>query len=115
MGKISAGISDFYLVNEIPGIYRGMMIAIEPAHWKVFASIDRLQLADVLLDLARRVRLIDFIKQPRAPKKKKAPPVWDPRHRNVSTARLLKMASRSPRSPAFLPTQRCCVGSWTAV
>lgn len=95
-GKIAAGISDFYLVNEIQGTYRGMMIAIEPAHWKVFASIDRFELADMLLDLASRVRLIDFLKQPRAPKKKKVPPVYDPRHPHVSTARLLEMASRSP-------------------
>jgi hypothetical protein len=30
VGKIEAGLSDFYVVDEIQHTYRGMMIAIEP-------------------------------------------------------------------------------------
>ncbi len=78
------------------GRTRGMMIAIEPAHWRVFESFSLEQFADVLKDLASWVRLTAFLKQPRVPKKKKEPPVCDPRHRHVSTARLLAKAKKSP-------------------
>jgi hypothetical protein len=96
VGKIDAGLSDYYMVDEIQGTYRGMMIAIAPEHWKVFESFSPEQLADVLKDLAARVRLTAFLKQPRGPKKKKDPPVCDSRHRHVSTARLLAQAKKSP-------------------
>lgn len=96
VGKIDAGLSDYYMVDEIQGTYRGMMIAIEPDHWKLFESFSTAQLADVLQDLAVRVRLTAFLKQPRKPKKKKDPPVCHPHHRHVSTARLLAQAKKSP-------------------
>ncbi len=78
------------------GLARGMMIAIPPVNWENFQSISGKQLAFVLLDLAARVNLKTFLKQPRGPKKKKAPPVYDPRHPHVSTARLLAKAQQSP-------------------
>ncbi len=96
VGKVDAGISDYYMADEIQGTYRGMMIAIPPENWSVFASFDEQQMASVLLDLASRVSLSSFLKQPRAPKKKKDPPTCDPRHRHVSTARLLALAKKSP-------------------
>lgn len=86
----------YYMADEIQGTYRGMMIAIPPENWSVFASFDEQQMASVLLDLASRVSLSSFLKQPRAPKKKKDPPTCDPRHRHVSTARLLALAKKSP-------------------
>lgn len=96
VGKIEAGLSDYYMVDEIQGTYRGMMIALPPVNWESFQSISGQQLASVLLDLAARVNLKTFLKQPRGPKKKKAPPVYDPRHPHVSTARLLAKAQQSP-------------------
>jgi hypothetical protein len=95
-GKIAAGISSYYMVSEIQGTYRGMMIAIPPVHWEVFQSLSLKHLADVLLSLAAQVRLKDFLKQPRGPKKKKGPPIYDPRHPHLSTARLLEKAHKSP-------------------
>lgn len=96
VGKIEAGLSDYYMVDEIQSTYRGMMIAIPSGSWSIFASFNEQQLASVLLDLAARVRLKDFLKQPRAPKKKKDPPQRDPHHRHVSTARLLAQVNKSP-------------------
>lgn len=96
VGKIEAGLSDYYMVDEIPSTYRGMMIAIPPENWGIFANCSRQQLAEVLLDLADRVHLKKFRKQPRAPKKKKEPPHCDSRHRHVSTARLLERAQQPP-------------------
>jgi hypothetical protein len=48
------------------------------------------------LDLARRANLKSFLKQPRSPKKKKPPLIFDSRHRHLSTARLLDQARQSP-------------------
>lgn len=89
VGKIEAGLSDYYIVDEIQGTYRGMMIAIPPEQWQVFAEFSLEQLANVLQDLAARVCLSSFLKQTRAPKKKKDPPKYDPRHPHISTAKLL--------------------------
>jgi hypothetical protein len=39
VGKIEAGLSDFYLVDEIQSTYRGMMIAIPSPHWASLRTI----------------------------------------------------------------------------
>ncbi|MCT7960944.1 MULTISPECIES: transposase [Laspinema] len=95
-GKIEAGLSSYYMVEEMQGVYRGMMIAIEPVHWEVFDSLPLTEFGDVLLFLSHQVRLLNFIKQPRGPKKKKAPPIYDPKHPHLSTARLLEPSHNSP-------------------
>lgn len=95
-GKIEAGLSDFYLVEEIQGTYRGMMIAIEPAQWKVCRFFSPAQLAQMLQQLAAQVHLKSFLKQPRSPKKKKPPLIVDGKHRHISTARLLDQDKKSP-------------------
>jgi IS4 transposase len=38
-GKVDAGISSYYLAEEIQGTYRGMMIAISVTEWEVFANM----------------------------------------------------------------------------
>jgi len=95
IGKIEAGLSDYYMVDEIQDTYRSLMIAIPPVNWEIFQSISGKQLACVLQDLAARVNLKAFLKQPERPKKK-APPVYNPHHPHVSTARLLAKAQQSP-------------------
>lgn len=84
------------IVDEIQATYRGMMIAIAPEYWAVFTDFSLEQLADTLQSLAAQVRLSSFLKQPRAPKKKKDPPQYDPRHPHVSTAKLLTQTKKSP-------------------
>ena len=32
-------VSDFYVVDELQGVYRGMMIAIPPKHWQSFQNL----------------------------------------------------------------------------
>lgn len=96
VGKIDAGQTDYYMVDEIQGTYRGMMIAIAPEHWQMFVDFSLSQLASVLQYLAAQVRLSSFLKQPRPPKKKKEPPQYDPCHPHVSTAKLLAKAKKSP-------------------
>ena len=84
------------MVDEIQGTYRGMMIAIPPENWSIFAAFSLFELASVLQNLAAQVRLSSFLKQSRAPTKKKDPPLYDPRHPHVSTAKLLAKAKKSP-------------------
>lgn len=48
VGKIEAGLSDYYLAEEIQGTYRGMMIAIPPQEWKIFSSMELITLCDTL-------------------------------------------------------------------
>ena len=90
VGKIAAGLSDFYIVNEIQGTYRGMMIAIPAIEWKPFQDYSLAQMAEWLLECASRVRLKRFLKTPRGAKKKRKPLIIDRKHRHLSTARRLK-------------------------
>ena len=82
-------ISDFYVVDEIQGTYRGMMIAIAPEHWQCFSQLSLTDLAALLKHLAAQVNLKRFYKQPRKSKTKTPPRVKDPKHPHVSTAKLL--------------------------
>ncbi len=95
-GKIEAGLSDFYLVDEIQHTYRGMMIAIEPAQWTIFQSLTLTQLTELLQHLAAKVHLASFLKTPRAAKKKKPPLTVKPNQPHLSTARLLAQQSSTP-------------------
>lgn len=89
VGKIDAGLSDFYLVDEIQATYRGMMIAIPPSHWQIFETFSQEKMAQLLQQLAHNVNLKRFLKAQRSPKKKRPALIVDPNHRHVSTARLL--------------------------
>jgi Transposase DDE domain len=87
--KVNQALSDFYVVDEIQGTYRGMMIAIPPEYWQPFGQMSCAEFAEQLKALAARVNLKRFLKQPR--QKKTQPPkrVSDPKHPHVSTAKLL--------------------------
>jgi hypothetical protein len=91
VGKIEAALSDFYVVDELQGTYRGMMIALPPPLWQGFAEMPVVELAGFLQDLAAKVNLKRFLKAPpqKKKKKKKPAPQYDPKHPHVSTAKLL--------------------------
>ena len=89
VGKIDSALSDFYVVEELQGTYRGMMIAIPPTHWGIFSEMTLPDLAAFLKDLAAQVELKRFLKQPRKKKLPKKPLVADAKHPHVSTAKLL--------------------------
>jgi hypothetical protein len=94
--KLSLVFQNSTKVDEIQGTYRGMTIACEPDNWMLIQAWSLSQLADFLLDLAARVNLKSFLKQPRSPKKKKPPWIVDLRHRHLSTARLREQTRQSP-------------------
>ncbi|MEO0969573.1 MAG: transposase [Cyanobacteria bacterium J06639_18] len=89
--KIEQEVSSYYLADEIRGTYRGMMIAIPPKEWKVFAKMNLIELTNILKNLAVHVDLIVFMSHPRGPKKtrrtlKRTRPSKRP---HVSTAKIL--------------------------
>lgn len=98
VGKIEAGLSDFYLVEEVQGTFRGMMIALPAPNWQPFAAMPVESFAIVLKDWATAINLKRFKSSPRGPKKPKQKPKFDPKHPHVSTARLLQ-EKKNKRSP----------------
>jgi hypothetical protein len=46
--RIEAELSDYYMVDEIQGTYRGMMIAIPPTSWQSFSELSLSELAVLL-------------------------------------------------------------------
>jgi hypothetical protein len=87
--QVEAGLSDYYLVDEVQGIYRGMMISIPDPHWQVFETFSIGQMGAMLQHLAHHVHLKRFLKATRGEKKKRPPLIVNSNHRHVSTARLL--------------------------
>ena len=89
-GKIEAGISDYYLVDEIQGTYRGMIIAVTENDWQSINQWELSSLIEWLKHLANHVYLKGFRQTPRGKKKLKKPLKADPQQPHVSTARLLR-------------------------
>jgi len=54
-GKIEAGISNYYLAEEVEGTYRGMMIVIPAIHWKKFQQMTVSEVSKTLSYLANKV------------------------------------------------------------
>jgi hypothetical protein len=94
--RVEQEVSGYYLAEELAGTYRGMMIAIPAAHWRVFGRMSAAELARLLKEWAGKVRLAAFRKHPRGPKKpaaKKKKARAD-KGTHVATARLLKKRKR---------------------
>ena len=97
--KIEAGISFYYLADEIRRVHDGMMIAIEPARWQPLAQLDLDDTVLLLKQLAAQVELSKFRSHPRGKKKKVPKPKYDKRKPHVSTARLLDKAKADKKAP----------------
>ena len=62
LALLEVGLSDFYLVDEIQGTYRGMMIAIPSPQWEIFRTFSLDQMVQILQQLADGVNLKRFLK-----------------------------------------------------
>lgn len=96
--KLKDDISNYQLSAEISGVYRGMLIAVPPAEWEAFQTMTVPKLSQILLQLARRIRLDRFQKYPRGPKKAQ-PKKKSAKFQHVSTAKLLAAARQKPKKP----------------
>jgi hypothetical protein len=81
-------LSNFYLTEEISGVYRGMMIAVPPEEWVVFQTMSKAALGKKLCHWARSIDLDDYRKHPRGPKKPR-PDRPNAQFHHVSTKKLL--------------------------
>jgi hypothetical protein len=97
--KVQQDVSNYYLTEEISEVYHGMLIAVPPPQWEPFQTLSVPHLAQVLLELARRVKLHVFQKHPRGPKKP-PPKRRKAQFRHVSTAQLLEKAKEKARKKA---------------
>lgn len=82
-------VSGYYVANEIKRMHDGMMIAIPEDEWVVFHELAPVELAGVLMELAKAVRLPKYQKHPRGPKKPKPKKQSGAKIKHVATARIL--------------------------
>ena len=90
VGKVEAGLSDYYLVEEVQATYRGMAIALPSPVWSPLVQMSLTEFAQTLKQWASFIDLKRFCSHPRQKKKKKKKPTYDPKHPHRSTARLLQ-------------------------
>ena len=97
--KIEAGLSPYYLADEIRRVHDGMMIAIPSTEWLTLAQLNLEDTAHLLKELASQVELSKFRSHPRGPKKKIPKPKYDKKKPHVSTARQLAKAKDEKKAP----------------
>jgi len=90
VGKVEAGLSDYYLVEEVQATYRGMAIALPAPVWSPLVQMSLTEFAQTLKQWASFIDLKRFCSHPRQKNKKKPKPTYDPKHPHRSTARLLQ-------------------------
>jgi IS4 transposase len=88
--KVAEEVSGYYVADEIQMTHRGMMIAIPEDEWAVFHDLPPVELAEVLIRLARAVALPKFRKHPRGPKKPKPEKQSGAKIKHVATAKILE-------------------------
>lgn len=97
--KIEAGLSPYYLADEIRRVHDGMMIAIPTTEWLPLAKLDLDDTAQLLKQLATRIELSKFQSHPRGQKKKVPKPKFNKKKPHVSTSRLLAKAKAEKKAP----------------
>jgi IS4 transposase len=88
--KVAEEVSGYYVADEIQMTHRGMLIAIPEDEWAVFHDLPAVELADVLVRLARSISLAKLRKHPRGPKKPKPPKQSGAKIKHVATAKILE-------------------------
>jgi IS4 transposase len=91
---VAEEVSGYYVADEIQMTHRGMMIAIPEDEWAVFHDLTAVELADVLVSLARSVSLPKLRKHPRGPKKPKPRKQSGAKIKHVATAKILEARHR---------------------
>jgi hypothetical protein len=92
-----AKVSGYDLAEEVAGTYRGMMIAVPKDEWVVFHGMSPQELSPFLKQLASAVRLSEFRKQPRGPKKPRPKQQSGAKIKHVATAKLLEEQKAKPQ------------------
>jgi Transposase DDE domain len=90
-------VSGYDLAEEVAGTYRGMMIAVPKDEWVVFHGMSPREISPFLKRLAGAVRLSEFRKQPRGPKKPRPERQSGAEIKHVATAKLLQEQKAKPQ------------------
>jgi hypothetical protein len=85
---IEESLSNFYLTDEISGVYRGMMIALPAPLWTVFQTMSQEHLSNMLTEWANGINLNEYRKA-KGRVSKTAPTRPNGHLKHVATARLL--------------------------
>ena len=88
--KVDAAVSLSSMANDIATTYHGMRIAIPEAEWDVFARMRAPDMVATLRDVAQRVALRAYRKNPRGPKRARPKHDGSSKQGHVSTAKLLR-------------------------
>jgi len=86
---VDTQFSTYDLAEEVAATHRGMMIAIPEDEWVLFQRMVPQELCPILKQFAAAVRLSEYRKQPRGPKKPRPKRTSGAKNRHVSTARVL--------------------------
>jgi IS4 transposase len=90
-------VSGYDLAEEVAGTQRGMMIAVPEDEWVVFHGMSPREISPFLKRLASAVRLSEFRKQPRGPKRPRPKRQSGAKIKHVATSQLLEKANAKPR------------------
>ena len=93
-------ISEYQVIVEVAAVYEGMEIALDPEVWQEVHPLTPRELARVLVDWAGKVKLSQFKKHKRGPKKPRPKRKSGKGSPHVSTARLLaEQEAQTTRAP----------------
>ena len=88
--KVAEEVSGYYVADEIQMTHRGMMIAIPEDEWVAFHDLPAVELAGVLVSLARSVSLPKLRKHHAARRSRKPKKQSGAKIKHVATAKILK-------------------------
>jgi hypothetical protein len=92
--KADAEVSNYYIAWEIKTTFEGMLIAIPPEEWSVFATMDNVTLAEILREIAQTADLDRYAKHKRTAKK--TTPRKKVKSKHVSTSEILETRKKKP-------------------
>ena len=109
---IDTKVSGYDLAEEVAGTYRGMMIAVPKDEWVVFHGMSPREICPFLKRLAGAVRLSEFRKQPRGPKKPRPQRQSGAKIKHVATAKLLNKQIAKPRKESKIVHKTSSTQGW---
>jgi hypothetical protein len=96
---IDQELSLSYVANDIAQTSHGMMMAIPEDEWRVFSRLRPAEMVAILRDLAQKVRLKAYRKNPRGPKKPRPKREGHTKSSHVSTAKILRNCQVNAATP----------------
>jgi IS4 transposase len=87
--RVAREVSAYYVAEEVQMTHRGMMIAIPEDEWVVFHDLAPRELGAVSVELATSVRMAEYRKSTRGPKKPPPKKQSGAKIKHVATAKIL--------------------------